>query len=411
MTKVTLRKFPYPFKSALTLCSDLDGTCTAEKFLAIQTFLNTERDTDMGPGVGLEIGNSFFPKTGLDTFSYISNNPNDRLVIKDFIQAGYIDCMHSYGEGVYTRDNVLSVLDMLERDGCKVDVWVDHARAPTNIGKYSTHGLGDKVGTSVYHTDATLAYGIKFAWMGRDTGVVGQDAALTTRALRHIYDPAYPSQSAKNLIKELAKIFLAQVGSKRFAIYLNNKLIRANRLLDGQWVYEFIRCNNHWNKPRPNSTGLSYVLCNQALDDLKLAEGYMIIYTHLGMGNYSPLLPLDGQSALRNLSEEYRSGEIYVSTTSRILNYYLVRHNLEWSFDISPDGWTKINIHKVNDPIFGSYIPTLEELQGITFYVPDRNQVTISLGNNRLEHLEHNPKDYTGRESVMIPRTYLTYPH
>jgi hypothetical protein len=63
MEKVTLRKFPYPFRAALTICSDIDGTDTLENFLATQNFLNTERDTDMGLGIGLEIGNSFFPLT------------------------------------------------------------------------------------------------------------------------------------------------------------------------------------------------------------------------------------------------------------------------------------------------------------------------------------------------------------
>ena len=199
MEKVTLRKFPYPFRAALTLCSDIDGTDTVKKFLATQNFLNTEHDTDMGPGIGLEIGNSFFPLTRNDTFSYLSSRPTDRAIVRDFIKAGYIDCIHSYGYGARSRNDVLRVLDALEQDGCRVNVWVDHCRAPTNLGKDNTFGMGDVVDSPVYHADVTLAYGIKFVWMGRATSLVGQETPITARALSQVYDPSHPRDSAKNL--------------------------------------------------------------------------------------------------------------------------------------------------------------------------------------------------------------------
>jgi hypothetical protein len=408
--KVALRKFPYPFKAALTICSDIDGTYTLEKFLSIQNFLNTERDTDMGPGLGLEIGNSFFPLTHDDTVSYLSSRPTDRAIIGDFIKMGYIDCMHSYGDGAPSRDDVLRALDALERDGCKVKVWVDHARAPTNFGKDTSPGMGDVIGSPVYHADVTLAYGIKFVWMGRATSLVGQETPITARALTHIYDPAHPRESVEDAARELAKIILARAGSRRFAIHRNNRVFRVARLQDGRQVYEFNRCNNHWHKSWPDSAGLSYVLRRRVLEDLKASEGYMIIYTHLGLGTYSPLIPLPSQSALRNLAEEYRAGEIYVTTTSRLLTYCLTHRYVEWSYRLSSDNWAEITIHQVADPLFGPRRPTVEELQGITFYVPDRYQASIFLGDTQIPHLERNPKDHTRRESVTIARTFLTYP-
>lgn len=60
----------------------------------------------MGPGIGLEIGNTFFPYTPDDSFAYFSNRPADRDVIEILIKAGYIDCMHSYGDGL-ARDRML----------------------------------------------------------------------------------------------------------------------------------------------------------------------------------------------------------------------------------------------------------------------------------------------------------------
>jgi len=411
MEKVALRKFPYPFIAALAICSDVDGTDTAEKFLAIQNFLNTERDTGMGPGLGLEIGNSFFSLTPDDTFSYLSSRPTDRAIIGDFIKAGYIDCMHSYGDGAQSRDDVLRALDALEQDGCQVKVWVDHARAPTNFGKDTSPGMGDVIGSPVYHADVTLAYGMQFAWMGRNTCIVGQETVVTARALWHIFDLAHSRGSADNLAREVAKIILATAGSRRFAIHRRNRLLRVACLQDGHQIYEFNRCNNHWHLPTwPDSATLAYVLRRRVLEDLKASQGYMVIYTHLGMGNYAPLIPLPTQSALRDLAEEYRAGAIYVTTTSRLLTYCLMHRHLEWSYDLSSDNRAEITIHQVTDPLFGPRQPTLEELQGITFYVPDRYQASVFLGDTQVPHLEQNPKDYTGRESVMIVRTSLTYP-
>ena len=57
--QVGLRKFPYPYKAALAICSDIDNTETLEEFLEIQKFLNTNTMTSLGRGLGLEIGNSF----------------------------------------------------------------------------------------------------------------------------------------------------------------------------------------------------------------------------------------------------------------------------------------------------------------------------------------------------------------
>ena len=93
--KVSLRKLPYPYRAALSICSDIDGTDTAEKFIEIQRFLNTKAVTKMGKGVGLEIGNSFFMYERGNRFSFNSGRLKDRRVISKFIHSGILDCLHS----------------------------------------------------------------------------------------------------------------------------------------------------------------------------------------------------------------------------------------------------------------------------------------------------------------------------
>ena len=55
-----VRHLPYPYRAALTICSDIDDTQNTADFLEIQRFLNTKQQTSMGEGLGLEIGNSFY---------------------------------------------------------------------------------------------------------------------------------------------------------------------------------------------------------------------------------------------------------------------------------------------------------------------------------------------------------------
>ena len=411
--QVALRPFPFPYKAALAICSDIDGTTTLDRFLTIQEFLNTQRSSSMGPGIGLEIGNSFFPYTDEDSFAYFSSRSDDREVIEAFIKAGYIDCMHSYGDGARSRAEALQALEVLERRGCKLEVWVDHSRAPSNFGKDVTPGFGDVVKSAVYHADATLAFGVRFIWKGRASSIVGHGVPFTMCSFKQIFDPNHACRSGVNIARELAKTALAYAGNRRFAIHRRNQLLRETALQDGQRSYEFKRCNNHWLglSYGHDCSGLAYVIRPKTLAHLVSTEGYMVIYTHLGVGpKHKPFIPPGTQAALRGLAEAYHSGDLYVTTTSRILNYYLNHRYLQWAYEVDDEGWIRIAIHGVADPVFGPRLSNPEELQGLTFYVPDRYKTKMCLCDRELMRIKRNPADHTGQESVMIPRTFLSYP-
>ena len=91
---VNLRKFPYPFNAALTICSDIDGT-SFKDFLEIHKFLNTEKTTSLGKGLNIPIGDSFWmyddPNIADSAFSYfkdLKGNPSANApIIRDFIKA------------------------------------------------------------------------------------------------------------------------------------------------------------------------------------------------------------------------------------------------------------------------------------------------------------------------------------
>jgi len=404
--KVTLRKFPYPYKAAMAICSDIDGTTTVEEFLEIQKFLNTKEITSMGKGIGLEIGNSFMmyaPPTC--AFSYYSPKPENAQIIKKFIKSGYIDCMHSYGQKAdFTRKDAIEAVKELTENRCKVDVWVDHATTVDNLGDDRTFGLGDHEDSSVYHADITLAYGIKFVWLGRITMVIGQSVPITLKTFSSIYDSRHPVDSLKNMSKEFAKNVLGVFGNRKYAMHKSYDLTRITRLDDGQKVYEFLRFDNHWKGVARGATSkrLAYVISDQTLERLKEVGGYMVVYTHLGKNSdCSQVIAKETQIALRNLAGEYEKGNIYVTTTSKLLNYYLSHKYLDWSYESSGDE-TVITISSVKDPVFGTFVPTPQDLHGITFYVPDKYKARIYVTGKEIINLQRNPPDYSGRESITI---------
>jgi len=410
-SRVVIRKFPYPYKAAMAICSDIDNTESLEEFLEIQKFLSTREMTSMGKGVGLEIGNSFLfyePPTG--SISYFNSGPEVAKTILGCIKAGQIDVIHSFGKkDDFKREDAINALNELKRRNAKVDVWVDHDRSISNLGDDVTFGLGDHPNSKAYHADLTLNYGIKFAWLGRITMITGQSVPISIRTFAGIYDPEYPVHSLINISKEFGKNVVAVFGSKKYAMHKDNNLVRIVKLDDGNKVYEFTRFDDFWEGVATGATNkrLAYVISDKTLKRLEEAEGYMIVYTHLGKNSDCPkYICKETQDAFRNLAEEYRAGNIYVTTTSKLLNYYVNQKYLDWSYEFKADK-TKIKINSVKDPVFGTFTPTLKDLQGITFYVPDRGKASVLLGKKELDLLQRNYPDHTGRESVTICLDHL----
>lgn len=411
---VSLRKFPYPYQAAMAISSDIDNTETLKEFLEIQKFLSTREITSMGQGIELEIGNSFFfyePPTG--AISYYLGGPQVARTIINFILAGYIDVIHSYGKKTdFTRKDAIEALQELENYNCKIEVWVDHAKTIDNFGDDVTFGQGDHPDSKSYHADATLDYGIKFVWLGRVTMVIGQSVPITMKTFISIFDADHPFHSFVNISKEFAKNILAVFSNKKYAMHKENDLVKMTELDDGQKVYEFIRFDNFWKgvATEADAKSLSYAISEQTIHRLKKVSGYMIVYTHFGKNaDCAQYIPKETQEALRNLAKEYRAGNIYVTTTSKLLNYYINHKYLNWSFEFNGVE-TNINIQNVKEPIFGTFIPTVKDLSGITFYVPDNGKTHLFIDEREIEDIQRNAADYSRRESVTIPMSLLEYP-
>lgn len=308
--------------ATLAICSDLDETPDAATYFELMRFLNTTEETSMGPGVGLEIGNTLYFDMAPGQLSYWNASDADREKFRALIRSGHIDCLHSFGDLATTRAHAGRALDELIKHDCRIPVWIDHAQAITNFGADIMQGMGDVPSHAAYHADLTMSYGIRHVWRGRITSVIGQDRPFS---LRGIADFTHPVSSAKTVAKEGIKQVLARRGHQKYGPHAGNPLVVPGSLRDETPIREFIRSNPSWGGVSCHDRGdeIHHVLNPRFLDQLAIRGGPCILYSHLGKlerGNTSHRFPTSVVAAFQLLAEYQRCGKIRVTTTARLLD-------------------------------------------------------------------------------------------
>lgn len=404
---VTLRRIPYPYEAMLAICSDLDETRDRPTYWEIARFLNTTQMTTMGPGVGLEVGNSIYFDMPFDQFSYWNTDDAGRAMVRDLIRSGHIDCLHSYGDAATTREHAMRALDELDRYGCRLEVWIDHAVAPTNFGADIMRGYGDEAGHRAYHADRTCDFGVRYVWRGRVTSVTGQDVPASLAGLLR---RRAPLASARTLAKEAVKQARARCGSAKYKMHATNDILRRTQLRDGRPVYEFLRSNPHWGGVSSCDTGreIGQVLTEGLLERLEQRGGVCILYTHLGKIR-DPRVPFDESAVrvFRRLADAQRDGRILVATTRRLLGYCRAVREVNWSVNYNEAGKT---VEIALELPRGEIKLSKSDLDGLTFYVPDGHEVRVIIDGRSVDGLVRNAPDHTGRTSVSLPWPPLEFP-
>lgn len=438
MDKTKLRKFPYPYNAALSICSDIDGT-SWDKFLTIHKFLNTDQDTEMGAGLGLPIGDSFwmYDRANLTdaAFSYFENLGGKQSkaapMIRDFIRAGILDVMHSYGNfatmGDFSRRLAVLAIEELDRHGLKITVWTNHGgiESTHNIGSLSW-GKGDiptheDNGTSgeldCYHSDLLLDYGIRFYWDCEVslTSLVGQDSPVQFSEA-YWRSPLYSGfkLKAKSIVKgylSFADLLYYKFHRKHFVPWqpfdFQNHLIQIDQLRDGNILFKF---NRYGHGKLDWSEHLNFLLNDKVLNHLIKKKGYLILYIHLGdlkhKKDETPLPP-ETIEKLRQVAELYHSGKIWVETTSRLLNYNFIHKYLKWSVTTT-DSQYRIKIERLNASI-PVYDLSQDDLNGLTFVCPADKEVAIFFKEQKIPGTVHLEKE-KNQQNIMIPIKKLEWP-
>lgn len=379
-----LRKFPYPYKAMLAICSDADHE-TLRKFNLIHEFLNTTQMTPMGHGLGLDISDSFFmynatnlpTKTDMDQapmsheLSYFRGTSNERYagdVIDAYIHAGWMDNIHTYGDfsqvdkstSLFTRALAKQSIAALKAASDVVTVWTDHGNASNvdNFGAYGSRRFynyqqGANPNSPYYHTDLTIPYGIHFVWTDDNSDMFGRDSMI------------YPLS-----------------------------------LPDGQRVWGFSRYTNRSYNVygRPNwvwsSDNLSQALTYDNLKTIIYQREYAIIAQHLESDNTNLPLAPNTIDALRLLANQYHAGNILVARTSRLLQYNVTQQFVRYHVTRLANK-VVIHITSIADPVLGTHVPRLEELRGLTFYSSNPFNTEIDIGNTPIDPslIQYNPAD------------------
>jgi hypothetical protein len=403
-----LRGIPHPYQAMLAICSDLDETPDRHVYWEIMRFLNTTQMTAMGPGVGLEVGNSIYFDMPPEQFAYWNTDDKGHEMVRALIRSGHIDCLHSYGDLAITREHAGRALEELARHGCKLKVWVDHGVAATNLGSDIMQGHGDEPGHEAYHADLTIDYGIEYVWRGRVTSMLGQDASPS---LRGVFSWSHPVASGRTLLTEVAKRGLAADGNAKYAMHGPNEMICPIVLRDGSLAHEFMRCNPHWGGVSSCDQGryIGDVVTDGMLDRLIERGGTCILYTHLGKVD-NPNSPFNEKAVagFRRLAEALHSGRILVTTTRRLLGYR--RAVREISFDYVQDEKslrivvsTRMNAHALGGL-------SRADLNGLTFYVREPKATSVVVDGQEIAALRRNAPDHTGRPSVSLEWPLLELP-
>lgn len=403
-----LRPCPPPYRAMLAVCSDLDETPDRQTYGEIARFLNTMDQTAMGPGVGLEIGNTIYFDMPADQFSYWNTDDAGRAMVHAMIRSGHIDCLHSYGDHATTRADAENAQAALAKHDCRLEVWVDHAQAASNFGADIMVGSGDVPGHAVYHADLTCAAGVTYVWRGRVTSVIGQDVP---RSLTGVFNGSHPLASSRAVAKEIAKGVLARRGDAKYAMHAPNEVLRPARLRDGRPVIEFLRANPFWGGVENAATadGIAEVLTEPMLRRLTERGGVSIVYTHLGKVR-DPRVPFGPETvaAFRRLADFQRRGEILVTTTRRLLGYRRAVREARVEFSTHGDQLhVRIDVPEAKPDAPPPITP--RDLEGLTVEIPADRPTRMFVGEREIRPIL-TPAAGPGRWWATVPWTRLEFP-
>ncbi len=423
MAPISLRQFPYPYRAALALSNDADFM-TEEFFRLLHRYLNTTKETALGRGLGLPVADSFFlfsspgSRNTFTLFEGVSDRLSSRAgLMLDCARAGVIDTLHTFGDFTaadhFDRDLARRGLEALQREGVEIRVWVNHGAA-TNVqclGPLENHFRGDLPGDRAYHADLSIAFGLRFYWLGDTLGdYISHDGRWDRRAL---------------LAWARTAIRTRRIGSLRALLRPGNPLVHPVRLRDGATILAFNRY--------AGTAGLSPVLENlpaqlsaRNLELLTKTGGYAIVYQHFavrrrspgfGVDNYvpneSPYLRPEETAALERLAKEFHDGNILVTSSERLLRYSEIQRGLRWSASSHQQG-DRIVLLGIADALGGFRFAEPADAEGLTFYTPDPRGAEIwrrtAQGDVRLQGLVFNRADQTGRASVSLPPSFPGVP-
>lgn len=394
-----IRPLPYPFLGALSISSDVEFM-DFPFFEDLMRFLNTQKKTSLGYGLGLEVTSGFFFYSAHpSSFSYFSgSSPTaapgllaDRM--NEYLQGGWFDANHAYGDfdqaGGFEREHALRSCELLTKLGIQIKVFTNHGGPENiqNVGIDAAYHCGDLPGHKAYHADLMRKHGVRFIWT---------DSLITPKA------EATFSERAKHLFEKLSRgrvKILPTLGKENGSLLLDCDLQDHSRLR-GFWRFRSTGIN------APNLSSLGHQLRQIDWPVFYKRNNVVIIYQHLGVLHrnsgrcYQAAVgavrarPEVFLAPFHVLAREFREGRLWVSGLSRLLSYVDMVESTRIDCDSQQDLYYIVHDHVVGQPeVF---------FQGLTVYIDPTRPFRLCYRGHYLTPL-HNGPDETGRYSATVP--------
>lgn len=442
-----LLRYPHPFKCAVAINNDTDGL-HLDAFLGFHDFINGNKPTPLGDGLGLEVGNSFWIWAENGNLSLIHAHPSkeaglsrDAEIIKEFAQAGWLDTLHGCGawNGDWTldRERIAFGLNLLTEQGIKPVIYSNHGgyNMAHNIGgPWGYYQHGDLPGKRSYCLDLLTDFGFRYFWTDvfyeldkfGEHQVFENQMKLDKEVSEHDFHRYFNSNDPEDYTRSrivFPNIAKHEVDSWKKKLF--NRLLVDVPTRDGKIIKVVKRFRGH---DGPNAGNFVQQVNAEQLDKLEICGGAVVIYQHfgiwraIGMGKrhrsqrsvHAPALDEHAIWAFRELAQRQAEGRVFITTTSRLLDYLWVRDNLNFSVEGS-DLSRLILIHSIDCPTFGKVTLKPNQLQGIGFHVPSKwLEIKVIIEGSPIPlNFQRTPSSSstsTSEDIIFIPWQRLEYP-
>ncbi len=331
-------EIPPPYSAWLTLSNDPDNT-TPSAWRELHEVIWEDLEIPFADSVFLRSFNDALP---------------DQVSVESMPECATehpVDTLHTWGDYTnskavaFSRDELPECARLMESVGLRPRIWVDHSYSLGNLLHRSDLGgqseivdaSGHHYENVVYSLDHIVDAGIRYVW---DGDLCGCSLPVDGPLKRMTYFRDRQGSRRGRVLGVIDRLCGSQLRRLQWALFDYDESLMTvphrRRFADGREMHCFRRFGS-WQLA--DISGFGELLSTQQLDRLVEDGGVRILYTHLGKRRADLMaaprhIPEPTLRALEALATRHRSGQIMISSTSRLLDYLVLRRSARLSNEL-----------------------------------------------------------------------------